>query len=214
MKKSELKTLIKTIVVEAISVKEELRRKSADESLNKTPSKMNVKEEILKMIREEIHEMSRTAGSIGNKFKVQDPNSPTGWVASGHPKTPDGTPVPPPGKAAGISGSKPTGTPDSEEDEGDDEDSGPAAPVQANSKVSIVVDGDELPAKLDMNKVKGPIMGYLKSVLSGSNILMYKAHPSVQEKLDQLSDLYADDKLPLDAKLQLSIQKDGTISAI
>jgi hypothetical protein len=43
---------------------------------------------------------------------------------------------------------------------------------------------------------------------------MYKAHPSVQEKLDQLSDLYADDKLPLDAKLQLSIQKDGSISAV
>lgn len=53
----------------------------------------SIKEEILQMIREEIDEMARTAGAIGNKYKVQDPNSPTGWVVKGHKSVPDGTPT-------------------------------------------------------------------------------------------------------------------------
>ena len=53
----------------------------------------SIKEEILQMIREEIDEMARTAGSIGSKYKVEDPNSPTGWVVKGHKTIPDGTPT-------------------------------------------------------------------------------------------------------------------------
>jgi len=55
-----------------------------------------VKEEIIKMIRESLEEMARTAGSIGSKYKVEDPSSPTGWVVKGHKSIPDGTPTEPP----------------------------------------------------------------------------------------------------------------------
>jgi hypothetical protein len=53
----------------------------------------NLKEEILSMIREEIDEMARVKGAVGNKFKVEDPNSPTGWAVKGHKTIPDGTPT-------------------------------------------------------------------------------------------------------------------------
>lgn len=53
----------------------------------------SIKEEILQMIREEIDEMARTAGSIGSKYKVADASSPTGWVVKGHKTIPDGTPT-------------------------------------------------------------------------------------------------------------------------
>jgi hypothetical protein len=53
----------------------------------------NLKEDILQMIREEIDEMARVKGAVGSKFKVQDPNSPTGWVVKGHKTIPDGTPT-------------------------------------------------------------------------------------------------------------------------
>ncbi len=52
-----------------------------------------LKEEIIQMIREEIDEMARVKGAVGNKFKVEDPNSPTGWVVKGHKTIPDGTPT-------------------------------------------------------------------------------------------------------------------------
>jgi hypothetical protein len=53
----------------------------------------SLKEEILSMIREEIDEMARVKGAVGNKFKVEDPNSPTGWAVKGHKTIPDGTPT-------------------------------------------------------------------------------------------------------------------------
>jgi hypothetical protein len=53
----------------------------------------SIKEEILQMIREEIDEMARVKGAVGNKFKVEDPNSPTGWAVKGHKTIPDGTPT-------------------------------------------------------------------------------------------------------------------------
>jgi hypothetical protein len=53
----------------------------------------SLKEEIVKMIRESLEEMARTAGSIGSKYKVEDPNSPTGWSVKGHKTIPDGTPT-------------------------------------------------------------------------------------------------------------------------
>ncbi len=52
----------------------------------------SIKEEILQMIREEIEEI-RVKGAVGNKFKAEDPNSPTGWVIKGHKTIPDGTPT-------------------------------------------------------------------------------------------------------------------------
>jgi hypothetical protein len=54
----------------------------------------NLKEEILSMIREEIDEMARTAGSVGSKFKKE--TEPGKWVVMGHPTIPDGTPTTPP----------------------------------------------------------------------------------------------------------------------
>lgn len=53
----------------------------------------DLKEEIIAMIRESIEEMARVKGAVGSKFKVQDPNSPTGWVVKGHKTIPDGTPT-------------------------------------------------------------------------------------------------------------------------
>jgi hypothetical protein len=58
----------------------------------------SIKEEILGMIREaiaeaDLDEMARVKGAVGAKFKVQDPNSPTGWVVKGHKTIPDGTPT-------------------------------------------------------------------------------------------------------------------------
>lgn len=73
----------------------------------KTPS---LKQEIIQMIREEIDEMARTAGAIGNKYKVQDPNSPTGWSIKGHKNVPDGTPTEAP-KGGAPTASTPTSTP-------------------------------------------------------------------------------------------------------
>lgn len=70
----------------------------------------SIKEEILQMIREEIDEMARTAGAIGNKYKVQDPNSPTGWSIKGHKNVPDGTPTEAP-KGGAPTVSTPTSTP-------------------------------------------------------------------------------------------------------
>jgi hypothetical protein len=63
-----------------------------------------LKEEILKMIRESIDEMAKTAitldpsgvvrGGVPIQYRIQDPESPTGWSLKGYTqKFPDGTPV-------------------------------------------------------------------------------------------------------------------------
>lgn len=62
-----------------------------------------IKEDIMKMIRESLEEMARTAAVKGNDGVVRggvslnnrkkDPKSPTGWSMVGHKKFPDGTPV-------------------------------------------------------------------------------------------------------------------------
>jgi len=62
-----------------------------------TPT-VGIKEEIMGMIREALEqsrtdEMSRVAGAVGSKFKVQDASSPTGWAVKGHKTIPDGTPT-------------------------------------------------------------------------------------------------------------------------
>jgi hypothetical protein len=169
----------------------------------------DLKEEILAMIRESIEEMARTAGSVGAKFKVQDPNSPTGWSVKGHKTIPDGTPTEAPKGPyvpKGISGmgrpKKTDGAPSVEPTEA------------ANSKIVVIFDGDNL-GELDFNRVKGSLMGYVKSFLSGNNVFLdiYKIDPSVQAKLDQLSDMYSDGKLSVGTELNLIVDKD-TVKAV
>jgi len=122
MKKSELKSLIKTIVQETKGLSGFKKTKDSTEHTEKiatskdltgaapkekeegkklpvvkkpaTPQKVgDLKEEIIAMIRESIEEMARVKGAVGSKFKVQDPSSPTGWVVKGHKTIPDGTPT-------------------------------------------------------------------------------------------------------------------------
>jgi hypothetical protein len=168
----------------------------------------DLKEEILKMIREEIDEMARVKGAVGSKFKVQDSNSPTGWSVKGHKTIPDGTPTEAPKgpyvpKGTGMGRPSKTDT------------SVGAEPTEAaNSKIVVIFDGDNL-GELDMNRVKGSLMGYVKSFLGGNNVFLdiYKIDPSVQAKLDELSDMYSDGKLSVGTELNLIVDKD-TVKAV
>jgi hypothetical protein len=167
----------------------------------------SIKEEILKMIREEIDEMARVKGAVGNKFKVEDPASPTGWVVKGHKTIPDGTPVEGP-KGNNPNLSRPKKDADDAELGADDEVSDDeAAPEVAsggvNTKVAIVVDGDEV-GELDLAKIRGSLSAYLSSMLRARNLVL-KLNPEVNVKLDEFSDLFADDKLPVGATLNLSL---------
>jgi hypothetical protein len=168
----------------------------------------DLKEEIMAMIRESIEEMARVKGAVGSKFKVQDPNSPTGWSVKGHKTIPDGTPTEAPKgpyvpKGTGMGRPSKTDT------------SVGAEPTEAaNSKIVVIFDGDNL-GELDMNRVKGSMMGYVKSFLGGNNVFLdiYKIDPSVQAKLDELSDMYSDGKLPIGTELNLIVDKD-TVKAV
>lgn len=177
----------------------------------KKPSapKVGIKEEILQMIREEINEMSRTAGAVSPQYRKEI--EPGKWVIMGHPnqaKYPDGTPTTAPKGPyvpKGISG---TGRPTkSDADDGDEEgdDVAPETSV-TSSKISVIFDGDSM-GEIDMKKVKGPLLAYLKSFLSGE-LSLYNIDPSVQAKLDAYSDMYVDDKLPADAELNLQVVGD------
>jgi hypothetical protein len=169
----------------------------------------SIKEDILSMIREEIEEMARVKGAVGSKFKVEDPNSPTGWVVKGHKTIPDGTPTEAPKGPYVPKGIAGMGRPKKT-------DSADVSPETATipSKISVIFDGDSL-GEIDMKRVKGPLMAYLKSFLSGNNIELglYKVDPTVQAKLDALSDMYVDDKLPSDAELNLQVVGD-TVKSI
>jgi len=168
----------------------------------------SIKEEILQMIREEIDEMARAKGAVGSKFKIQDPKSPTGWSVKGHKTIPDGTPTEAPKgpyipKGTGMG--RPTKT-----------DAGTTAePTEAvNSKIVVIFDGDNL-GELDFNRVKGSLMGYIKSFLSGNNVFLdiYKIDSSVQAKLDELSDMYSEGTLSVGTELNLIVDKD-TVKAV
>jgi len=167
----------------------------------------DLKEEIMAMIRESIEEMARVKGAVGSKFKVQDPNSPTGWSVKGHKTIPDGTPTEAP---KGPYVPKGTGMGRPSKARGDI-----AEPTEAtNSKIVVIFDGDNL-GELDMNRVKGSLMGYVKSFLGGNNVFLdiYKIDPSVQAKLDELSDMYSDGKLSVGTELNLIVDKD-TVKAV
>lgn len=78
--------------------------KSDKNHITKKTGTSAIKEDILKMIRESINEMAKTAitldpsgivrGGVPIQYRVQDPNSTTGWSLKGYTqKFPDGTPV-------------------------------------------------------------------------------------------------------------------------
>jgi hypothetical protein len=170
----------------------------------------SLKEEILKMIREEIDEMARVKGAVGSKFKVEDPNSPTGWVVKGHKTIPDGTPTEAPKGPYQPKGMTGMGRPKaSAGDEGGEDISSVSSSVP--SKISVTFDGDDV-GEIDMNKIKGPLMAHLKTLLGGE-LSLYKIDPSLQAKLDAYSDMYVDDKLPAGAKLTLQVVGD-TVKAV
>ncbi len=176
----------------------------------------SIKEEIIKMIREEIDEMARVKGAVGSKFKVEDPSSPTGWVVKGHKTIPDGTPTEAPKgpyQPKGVPGmGRPKASVGNDGDEGGEED-GDVSSVTSSvpSKISVTFDGDDV-GEIDMNKVKGPLMAHLKTLLGGE-LSLYKIDSSLQAKLDAYSDMYVDDKLPAGAKLTLQVVGD-TVKAI
>ena len=176
----------------------------------------DLKEEIMKMIRESIEEMARVKGAVGSKFKVQDPTSPTGWVVKGHKTIPDGTPTDAPkgpyvpkGENPNMGRPKKADVETGDEDEVDDDDE--AAPeatgTAVNTKVEVVIDGDKI-GDLDLAKIKGSVAGYLASMLRANNFVM-KLDPSVNAKLDEFSDLFVDDKLPIGATLNLQLGTDS-----
>lgn len=145
----------------------------------------NLKEEILQIIREEIEEY-RTKGALGAK----NPNR----VAPVKKYVPQGI--------AGM------GRPKKADVQSFDD------PAASSSIVRIVFDGDDL-GEIDLNRVKGSSMGYLKAFLSGSNVSLdlYKVDQSVQAKLDEFNDAYVDDILPSDATLNLQVVGD-TVKAV
>lgn len=164
----------------------------------------SLKEEILNMIREEIDEMARVKGAVGNKFKVEDPSSPTGWVVKGHKTIPDGTPVEgPKGNVNRPNKDVEDIESGSDDDVADDEAAPESSGSGVNTKVAIVVDGDEI-GDLDLAKIRGSLSGYLSSMLRARNFVL-KLNPEVNAKLDEFSDLFADDKLPSNATLNLSL---------
>lgn len=181
-----------------------------DHSVGQLPSTKSLKEEILQMIREEIDEMARVKGAVGSKFKVEDPSSPTGWVVKGHKTIPDGTPTEAP-KGPYVPKGTGMGRPKKGAEAMPSADVGAEA---ANSKVTVVFDGDNL-GELDLKRVKGSLMSYIKSFLEGNNVFLgiYKIDPSVQAKVDQISDMYVDDKLQAGTELNLQVVGDTVKAA-
>ena len=58
-------------------------------------------------------------------------------------------------------------------------------------------------------------VSFVKSFLGGNNVFLdiYKIDPSVQAKLDELSDMYSDGKLSVGTELNLIVDKD-TVKAV
>ena len=200
-----------------------------------TPSVM--KEDIVSMIREELEkhrtdEMSRTPASIrdgiaygiGNKFKVEDPASPTGWAIKGHPNPelyPDGTPTEAPKGPYVPKGDNPNmGRPKknatapsidmgSDDEDGEDgEDVQPMASAKPNSKVIVKLNGKKI-GNFDFRLPSGKISGdkMEKNLYRIEDLANYNLTPSVEEKYQALEDLFFDDKLPQGATLDLVIDK-------
>jgi hypothetical protein len=205
-----------------------------------TPSVM--KEDVVAMIREELEkrrtdEMARTAAGIkdgvaygiGNKFKVEDANSPTGWAIKGHPNPelyPDGMPTEAPKGPYVPKGENPNmGRPkkaipalstdvgsddvgdDSEEDD-DEGDSQPMTSAKPNSKVIVKLNGKKIGIfdfRLPSGKISNDNME--KNLYRIEDLANYNLTPSVAEKYQEIQDLFFDDKLPQGATLDLVVDK-------
>lgn len=72
-----------------------------------------------------------------------------------------------------------------------------------NSKIDVVINGETI-GELDLLTIKGSVVGYLSSILRANNFIL-KLDPSVIAKLEKLSDLFVDDKLPAGSTLDLAI---------
>lgn len=184
-----------------------------------TPQKVgSIKEEIINMIREaiaetDLTEMARVKGAVGAKFKVKDPSSPTGWVVKGHKTIPDGTPTEAPKGPYVPKGDNPNlGRPKkvdvgSDEEADDDEAAPEATGAEANSTISVTLDGDNI-GELDLAKIKGSVFGYLGSMLRARNYVL-KLDPAVKAKLDEFSDMWVDGTLPIGVSLDLQLGDDS-----
>jgi hypothetical protein len=200
-----------------------------------TPSVM--KEDIVAMIREELEkhrtdEMARTPASIrdgvaygiGNKFKVEDVNSPTGWAIKGHPNSelyPDGMPTEAPKGPYVPKGIPRMGRPkkdatvssmdlgsDDSEDGDDEEDIQPMPSAKPSSKVIVKLNGKKI-GNFDFRLPSGKISGdkMEKNLYRIEYLANYNLTPSVEEKYQALEDLFFDDKLPQGATLDLAVDK-------
>ena len=198
-----------------------------------------VKEQIIDMIHEAImDEMAKSPvtidngvvkGGVANKFRKQDANSPTGWVMNGHPKIPDGTPVEAPKNTGNnyvsqnkqtvnsVGGDSPiAGTEDDSREEDDEigiEPEKSADSSDVNVKVngkSIGKFGFKLPSgKIDSRPMKVMVNSF---IYKNPDMGAYDISQSVFDKFDQLSDLYSDDKLPMNAAINLSVSN-GILTA-
>ena len=213
-----------------------------------TPSVM--KEDVVAMIREELEkhrtdEMSRTPASIrdgvaygiGNKFKVEDTNSPTGWSIKGHPNSelyPDGMPteapkgpyVPKgiqgmgrPKKDAAAPSTIPSAAPStnvgaddsedaSEDDAEDDGDDQPMTSAKPNSKVIVKLNGKKI-GNFDFRLPSGKISNdkMEKNLYRIEDLANYNLTPSVSAKYQELEELFYDDKLLQGSTLDLVVDK-------
>jgi hypothetical protein len=205
-----------------------------------TPSVM--KEDVVAMIREELEkrrtdEMARTAAGIkdgvaygiGNKFKVEDANSPTGWAIKGHPNPelyPDGMPTEAPKGPYVPKGENPnmgrpkkavpalstdTGSDDVGDDSEEDDDEGDSQPMTSakpNSKVIVKLNGKKIGIfdfRLPSGKISNDNME--KNLYRIEDLANYNLTPSVAEKYQEIQDLFFDDKLPQGATLDLVVDK-------
>lgn len=208
-----------------------------------TPSVM--KEDVVAMIREELEkhrtdEMARTPASIrdgvaygiGNKFKVQDMTSPTGWSIKDHPNSklyPDGMPTEAPKGPYVPKGENPNvGRPEkdvssmdvgSDDEDGEDDADDEVAKIaqkmgyrvksaKPNSEVIVKLNGKKI-GKFDFRLPSGRINSNEIDLytIGDSELANYNLTPSVDEKYQALQNLFFDDKLPQGATLELVVDK-------
>lgn len=77
-----------------------------------------------------------------------------------------------------------------------------------NSTVGVSLNGEKFKDPFDFKRVKGSALGHLSSMLRGHGVVL-KPDKAVQDKLDEFSDMYSDDKLPSDATLNLKMGTDS-----
>jgi len=159
-----------------------------------------LKEEIVKMIRESLEEMSRVKGAIANKDRIPDPSSPTGYK---HRIT--GVPVPAP-KLTGQNYVKKVKEPslniDGDEDEDDDFDI-PAVEEKPSVGLNVIFadeSGEETPLEFDfLNTRWAQAKKYLEqevmSAVSGALDPNARIGEDVYQKIEDAKEADLDGKL-------------------